>query len=636
MKILIIHTRYQIFGGEDSVVEQELKLLKKHHNVEVLYFQNHQGWRGAVQFVGSIWNIFSAKIVREKIMKFKPDLVHIHNWHFALGPLVFREISHLKVPIVHTIHNYRLLCPSGILLNKGQLFNHSLNQKFPYTAVFKKVYRSSFLQTFWLAFIVWFHKKIGTWSKTEKYLCLTSFAVELFQRSKFDVTIEKFIVKPNFVIADQNVSEVKRGHHFLFVGRLSEEKGVKILLDAFKNTSFELKIAGDGPLRQLVLDAVKYNNIEYLGSLENEEVRVELKKALALILPSICYEGMPMTIIEAFSCNTPVITSNLGAMSSMVDNNLNGFHFEYGRPDKLREAIEIFKKLPSEDKKRMESNAYQNYKEKYSENSQLSYFNDIYVSIINKKKKRKEMINEMLVEPCLDYMIFNDDLSSCFTNKKILISTINQYSYCIAELDLAFKKALQESDILLPDGVGIVAAVKLLNNKKISKIAGADLHKYLLNDLNKKKGKCFYLGSSQDTLNRITKQVFTEFPSIKVETFSPPFKDEFSDDDNQQMISLINNFKPDVLFVGMTAPKQEKWANRFKETVDAKVICSIGAVFDFYAGTVARPNEIWINLGLEWFIRLIKEPKRMWRRYLYYGPLFVWMILMKKIKSAFN
>jgi len=235
-----------------------------------------------------------------------------------------------------------------------------------------------------------------------------------------------------------------------------------------------------------------------------------------------------------------------------------------------------------------------------------------------------------------NYKIYNSNLLECNVLNKVLISTINQYSYCLAKKDLVFKKALQESDILLPDGIGIVAAVKLLNNKKISKIAGADLHYYLLNDLNQKKGKCFYLGSSQKTLSKITQRMSIEFPNIKVEVFSPPFKKEFSEIENQEMIDAINLFKPDVLFVGMTAPKQEKWSHRFKDELDTKVICSIGAVFDFYAGTIVRPDQLWIDLGLEWFIRLIREPRRMWKRYLYYGPVFVWLIFVKKIKNIFN
>ena len=116
--------------------------------------------------------------------------------------------------------------------------------------------------------------------------------------------------------------------------------------------------------------------------------------------------------------------------------------------------------------------------------------------------------------------------------------------------------------------------------------------------------------------------------------YSPPFKSEFDDADNMTMVNKVNSFKPDVLFVGMTAPKQEKWVHEHKGEVDAKVICSIGAVFDFYAGTVKRPGQIWISLGLEWFVRLLHEPRHTWKRYIYYGPIFVYKILKQKITES--
>jgi N-acetylglucosaminyldiphosphoundecaprenol N-acetyl-beta-D-mannosaminyltransferase len=240
------------------------------------------------------------------------------------------------------------------------------------------------------------------------------------------------------------------------------------------------------------------------------------------------------------------------------------------------------------------------------------------------------MTNSIATVPLLDYSIYNGDLWDCARTGKTLINTINQYSFCIAEKDVAFKKALQQSDILLPDGMAVVSAVKLLNGRKIKKIAGADIHHFLLDDLNKKGGSCFYLGSSESTLLKITTRLTIEFPNIKVGTFSPPYKSEFSDTDNEQMLKAVNAFQPDVLFVGMTAPKQEKWSFEHKEQLDAKIICSIGAVFDFYAGTIVRPHPFWIQLRLEWFIRLVKEPRRMWKRYLYYGPIFIKLILREK------
>jgi len=133
-------------------------------------------------------------------------------------------------------------------------------------------------------------------------------------------------------------------------------------------------------------------------------------------------------------------------------------------------------------------------------------------------------------------------------------------------------------------------------------------------------------------LNKISEKIAVDYPQITLGTFSPPFKTKFSVADNHEMISVVNEFNPDVLFVGMTAPKQEKWSHTHVNQLNAKIICSIGAVFDFYAGTVQRPTEKWQNLGLEWLGRLIKEPKRMWQRYLRYGGVFCFYLLRAKFR----
>ena len=231
--------------------------------------------------------------------------------------------------------------------------------------------------------------------------------------------------------------------------------------------------------------------------------------------------------------------------------------------------------------------------------------------------------------PILGYNVFSSSIDIIKPTKKTVINTINQYSYCLAEKDKTFKKALMDSDILLPDGIGIVVASKFIFKKKINRITGADLHKMLLEKTNKSNGKCFYLGSSNQTLEKIKNRCSKEYPNITINTYSPPFKQNFSEEDNQKMIERINEFKPDVLLIGMTAPKQEKWVKSHKDLLEANIICSIGAVFDFYAGTVKRPSKLWRDLGLEWLGRLLKEPKRMWKRYLYYGPVFIYQVLIK-------
>jgi N-acetylglucosaminyldiphosphoundecaprenol N-acetyl-beta-D-mannosaminyltransferase len=193
-----------------------------------------------------------------------------------------------------------------------------------------------------------------------------------------------------------------------------------------------------------------------------------------------------------------------------------------------------------------------------------------------------------------------------------------------------------ESDVLLPDGIGIVLASKFLNGINIKKIAGSDLHDHLLKKLNATYGRCFYLGATEETLAKIKARLAIEYPNIAVDSFSPPFKPDFSEEDTAKMIESVNTFCPDVLFVGMTAPKQEKWSNAFKTSLHVGMICSIGAVFDFYAGTVKRPGKIWIKLGLEWLGRLLKEPKRMWKRYIYYGFIFAYYLVREKSRSLFS
>ncbi|WP_338646153.1 glycosyltransferase [Flavobacterium sp. KS-LB2] len=386
MKILLIHTHYQLHGGEDAVVKQEIELLKHHHTVEVLWFQNQAGWKGALQFLCSIWNISSATTVRKKIQEFKPDVVHVHNWHFAMGPLVFREINRLGIPIVHTVHNYRLLCPSAILLHKGILFTNSLKESFPWTAVRNKVYRSSILQTFWLGFVIWFHKEIGTWEKIDAYVCLTPFAITLFQQSNFGVLKDRFTVKPNFTSAPKDFQPSEREQHFLFIGRLSEEKGIAVLLKAFKDSPFVLKIAGDGPLKELVLNLAKQScNVIYLGNLTTEKVTEELQKTQALIFPSICYEMFGLVNIEAFANQTPVIASKIGAPQSLIIDSYNGFHFEPGNVNHLKEIITKFNALSIAEKKQMGSNAFRNYQDAYLPELQLGYFDAIYSKVLKKK-----------------------------------------------------------------------------------------------------------------------------------------------------------------------------------------------------------------------------------------------------------
>lgn len=223
------------------------------------------------------------------------------------------------------------------------------------------------------------------------------------------------------------------------------------------------------------------------------------------------------------------------------------------------------------------------------------------------------------------------DYLSIIPDQKALITTINAHCYNLTKSDGFYREVLIKSDVIIPDGIGVVWAVWWLTGKKIKKTAGADLFSYEMNRLQQIGGKCFFLGSSETILTKIKDRLGSEYPRINVQTYSPPYKSEFTDKENAAILKVVNDFQPDVLMIGMTAPKQEKWAYQHYNDLQVGHICCIGAVFDFYAGTKKRAPKWMIAIGLEWFYRLIKEPRRLWHRYLIGNQKFIFYVIKEKI-----
>lgn len=387
MKIGIVHTGYLLKGGEDVMVEQEYQLLKKHKvAVEVLYFRNSSHWlQQLAEMTTALYNPFSYRRISRWLAAVQPDVVHVHNWHYSASPAIFLAVKKRGIPVVHTLHNFRLLCPSGTLLHNNTISSEYLRHSFPWHSVRSRAYRNSYVQTFWLASVVWFHKMIGTWNKVDKYIALTEHAKSVFQSSKI-FTKEKITVKPNF-IADVSAEEMERQPHFLYTGRLSVEKGMDVLLNAFANSGHTLKIIGDGPLRSLIEDfAKKHQNIIYLGFKHKNEIINELKVCTAFIFSSIWYEGNPLTIIEALACGTAVITSGIGAMQTMISDGYNGLHFKPGSENDLIEKLNRWLALPQSRKDDFYANAKQSYIDNYTPEKNFEKLISIYKSVVNHGK----------------------------------------------------------------------------------------------------------------------------------------------------------------------------------------------------------------------------------------------------------
>ena len=217
---------------------------------------------------------------------------------------------------------------------------------------------------------------------------------------------------------------------------------------------------------------------------------------------------------------------------------------------------------------------------------------------------------------------------------KLLINTINAFSYNNARRDVLFEEALTKGDVLIPDGISIVRVCRFLKGKSRPKerIAGWDLFVYEMRKLTEKGGKVMFLGSSEKVLSLIRQNAAKVYPNLEVVTYSPPYKPQFTIEDDQNMIQAINEANPDLLWIGMTAPKQEKWAYANWDRLNIHChVGTIGAVFDFFAGTYKRAPMIWQKFGFEWLYRLLKEPRRMWRRYVFGNTLFLMLVVREKL-----
>lgn len=246
------------------------------------------------------------------------------------------------------------------------------------------------------------------------------------------------------------------------------------------------------------------------------------------------------------------------------------------------------------------------------------------------------------VEDILGYPVTTQDRDACV---KQILSWIdsgqkaryfvcaNPHSIAEADSDPVFKEALKNADLITPDGVGIVIASKMLGGNIRGRVTGSDIFAGLNAALNERGGySVFFLGSTEETLGKIRDKMAQEFRNIKaVGIYSPPFKPEFDAVDNRLMIEAINDFRPDVLWVGMTAPKQEKWIYQNEDRLDVKFIGAIGAVFDFFTGNVKRSHPIFLNTGLEWLPRLLREPRRLWQRSLISGPKFLFRVIWTRL-----
>jgi glycosyltransferase involved in cell wall biosynthesis len=383
MKILQIHNKYLEKGGEDTVVANERQLLQAYgHTVELCEFDNLdlEGLSKVQLLSRTLFNRLSYQKVIKHIEAFNPDIVHIHNVYYDASSAIFWAIKKKNVPAVMTIHNYRLGCIQGLLFRHNAVCSLCLDKSTSYYGLKHRCFKDSFVKSLQLTLV----NKFNQWTiryknPVKKYIFLADFTKNLLSPT-LSLKNTEGVLKPNYV-SDFGISLMsERENSFLFVGRLNEQKGVKVLIETFKHNKKNLAIIGSGPLDDYVKEtALTYPNIHYWGYANGAFIIEQLKKSKALIVPSLTYEGQPMTILEAFSTGTPVLAANTKNLDTLIEDGKNGFLFDATSTVAMSEIIDIFDISTTP---HMYTYARKTYEEKFSPESNYRQLMAIYTSVL--------------------------------------------------------------------------------------------------------------------------------------------------------------------------------------------------------------------------------------------------------------
>jgi glycosyltransferase involved in cell wall biosynthesis len=353
VNVLLLHNRYRLAGGEDAVVRAEMALLaSRGHGVSLLEVSNERigGLMSQVRAAGrAIYSTASERDVARELARVRPDVVHVHNFFPLLSPSVYRACRRAGVAVVQTLHNYRLLCPSGTFFRDGGPCEDCLGRAVAWPGVLHRCYRESRFATGTVVAMLAVHRALRTWSElVDVYIAPTRFVRDKFIEGGF--APERIEVKPHFVDGDPPPGD-GGGGYALAVGRISEEKGFRTLLAAWRRLRADvpLKIVGDGPLLEELRDASRsMRGVEWVGRAPPDEVRRLMQRAQVLVVPSVWYETFGMVVIEAFAAGLPVVAARHGALAELVEHGRTGVHFEPGNASELAAAVDGIVSRPGE------------------------------------------------------------------------------------------------------------------------------------------------------------------------------------------------------------------------------------------------------------------------------------------------
>ena len=388
MRILFIHSRYQIPGGEESVVEAEVQLLQSHgHEVFRYERDNHEvdGRNRIGLLCDTLWSTSSHNAIRRLVTEHSIEVVHVHNTLPLVSPSVYWAAGRAGAAVVQTLHNFRWLCPQGTLLRDGRICEDCVG-KVSWRAVQHRCYRESAAQSAVMTATYGLHTALGSLHRqADRIIALTDFARNKFIEGGFPA--DKLVVKPNFVedMAPTAPAAAPKRSGMLYVGRLSVEKGPDVCIDAARLVPDErFDMLGNGPLADTL---ARPANVAFAGAVPKAQVLGAMQRAVALVLPSRCYEGLPMTLVEAFCNGLPVIASRLGPFPSLIEDGVTGLLFDPGDANDLARKVQWCREHPQA-VERMGIAARSMYLSRYTAQANYEQLLDIYQSAILRRQHR--------------------------------------------------------------------------------------------------------------------------------------------------------------------------------------------------------------------------------------------------------
>lgn len=636
MRILVAHNRYKFAGGEDSVMQAETAMLRAHgHTVELLEADNRviESTRDKVIAAASLFGSRSSyALMQQRIASFLPDVVHLHNWFPLLSPSIIHAAADAGVPVIHTLHNFRMVCAGGSLYRDGAVCHDCMGKALPLGPTLHGCYQQSRLGSAAITAAFAWHRHTDTWDRVTTFLTLTEFQRDLLVQGGVDPA--RVVIKPNFT-RDRGGPGRGEGGYALFVGRLTPEKGIRTALDAWEHhhPGIPFRILGDGPLADEVQRrAARIPGAEYLGHRPSEEVDAHLADALCLVFPSVCYEPFALTIIESFSRGTPVIAARLDSILGLVRDADTGYTFT---PDDAEALSSSIRRLHAETRTPMRQRCRAFYESGYTETINYGLLLQVYQDAIRKAARPVQSVDILGVRvDAVNMPQAVDTVHNAITHRrKGYICLTGAHGVIEARRDPELHSVLQQAALVLPDGMPTVWLGRLQGFRQMNRVFGPEFMLEVFASPKLRHARHFFCGGDSGVAEALAASMCARFPPAHIcGTFTPPFR-PMTEAEERAFELTISAAQPDILWIGLSTPKQELFMARYLPRLQTTLMIGVGAAFLFHTGAIADSPRWVKRSGLQWLHRLLQEPRRLGRRYLTIVPTFLWLALTTRTRT---